>query len=390
LSSDLSANLTGVKWQSKMKTAIYAGSFDPVTLGHLDIIERAAAMFDKVIVVVGNNPAKKYIFQDHYRVQMIQVCVKAKNVEVVRLSSGLLADFAYEQGVRTLVKGVRNFQDYDYEKLMHEINISQHLGIETILLTSKATLSHVSSSAVKEIIKHDGFIHSYVPLPVKEAMEAAMRDQKIVGVTGVIGSGKSYLSESLHKEIWAIHNIDVDKIAHNIYERTEPVYVELRETIRATFNLKEFNRKELGQIVFNDSDALQELNRLMKEPILTRLRAEMGKFTGVILLNAALLVEFNLLHLCNNNVILVKCPEDVRAERLKARGMTDDQIKRRIACQYSQDEKELKIRNQIKKDGWGGLTVWNGGTDRVDWLASALFNGRGLPILDYKIKNKSN
>src|SRR5262245_43080116 len=106
-----------------MALAIYSGSFDPVTFGHLDILERAARAFEALEVVVGNNPAKKYVFSLDERLGFLRHAIRGPRVRTARIENRLLADHAYEAGASIVVKGVRGMQDYDYERMMHEINI---------------------------------------------------------------------------------------------------------------------------------------------------------------------------------------------------------------------------------------------------------------------------
>lgn len=157
-----------------MKRAIYAASLDPITFGHIDIIERAVQMFDELVVAIGANPDKKYMFSLEERVDMARYSLAhIHNVRVTSFS-GLLVDFAYEQRADAIVKGVRDVKDFSYEQLLHQVGVSQKLGIETILLFARKDLEHVSSSVVKAIQKEQGFIHEYVPLCVKQRLEERM------------------------------------------------------------------------------------------------------------------------------------------------------------------------------------------------------------------------
>ena len=336
-----------------MKTCIYSGSFDPVTFGHLDIIKRASSTFDRVIVGVGVNSSKKYTFSVKQRIQFLKNNIKQSNVEVLSFD-GLLADFAYENNARTIIKGVRNNQDFDYERLLHEITITQQSGIDTHILVADQKLSHVSSSAAKELCKFQGLIHEYVPYDVKEALEWVLNGQFIVGVTGEIGMGKSCFSHFSRKDM----NVDLDGVAHEIYESKSPVHCELKDRIINDFKLKkDFNKKELGEIVFNDTDKLNHLNNLMRIPILTMTRKKMMGVKGLILLNGALLVESDYLSLCNNNVILVKTTKEKQLAHLQERKLSNDQIKRRIASQLNTDAKHKIIIEEIKKHNNGFCIV---------------------------------
>jgi pantetheine-phosphate adenylyltransferase len=342
-----------------MKNCVYAGSFDPVTYGHLDIINRVSKTFDKVFVAVGVNSNKNYTFDLEHRIRHLKSNIANENVEVVSFD-GLLADFAYENNIATIIKGVRNNQDFDYERLLHEITTTQQSGIDTHILITDQKLSHVSSTAVKELCKLQGLTQDYVPLNVKEDLEYALNKQFIFGVTGSIGMGKSYVSEKLRTHMSfklgykCAHNIDLDKIAHKLYESNLPVHLNLKETIVKEYNLKNgFNRKELGEIVFNDKDKLDHLNNLIRIPLLTELRKEIKGKTGLILLNSALLVESQYLSLCNNNIILVESTKEQQIENLKKRGLTSDQILRRVSSQMDNSTKLKNIQESIQKHKHG-------------------------------------
>ena len=349
-----------------MKRAIYAFSGDPITFGHIDIINRAATTFDEVLVGIGSNPDKKYTFTLEERTTMArQALKKLKNVHVDSFR-GLLVDYAYEQNISVIVKGVRNSADFDYENILHQVGESQKLGIDTFILFARPHLSHISSSAVKSIIAEHGFIHEYVPLSVKQSLELKMCKQFIIGVTGEIGTGKSYITDhlvSFCKELNVpAYNIDLDIIGHQILENlTEPQYQEVRKELIKEFGTKISTRdgmiirKALGQIVFNNAAALQKLNDLMIMPILVRLKRELYDKRGIIILNGALLAEANMLHLCNNMMILVTCDKSIQQERLSKRKLTSQQITRRIESQYSFNDKKKIISSSIRSAQHGKI-----------------------------------
>lgn len=342
------------------KTAIFAASCDPVTYGHIDIIDRVCNTFDKVIVAIGVNPNKKYTFSVEERIKFIKKSVKQQNkVEAISFT-GLLADFAYQQNVKTIIKGVRSNQDFDYERLLHEVSVTQQAGIDTHILIADQKLSHVSSSAVKELCRHQGLVHKYVPYCVKAALEHAINNQFILGITGSIGMGKSHVTEKLiqhfSKQMNVLH-VDLDTIAHELYSRTEPIYIEFQNTVKDEFGLQVGDstemRKKLGNIVFNDEVALVKLNNLARQPLLTLMRQKMYGFQGLILLNGALLVEADFLHLCNNNVIVVNSSTEEQIENLKNRGLNTQQIQRRINCQLTNNQKINIIKDAIFEYNYG-------------------------------------
>jgi pantetheine-phosphate adenylyltransferase len=349
-----------------MKTCIYPGSFDPVTYGHIDIIDRACNTFDKVIVAIGINPSKKYTFSVEERIKFIKKSAKRPDkVEVISFT-GLLADFAYQQNVKTIIKGVRSNQDFDYERLLHEVTVTQQAGIDTHILIADQKLSHVSSSAAKELCKHQGLVHEYVPYCVKAALEHEINNQFILGVTGSIGMGKSYVTQQLiehfSKQMQVLH-VDLDAIAHELYTRTEPVYIDFQNTVKDAFGLTVGDsaemRKKLGNIVFNDETALAKLNNLARQPLLTLMRQKMYGFQGLILLNGALLVEANFLPLCNNNVVVVNTGITEQIENLKNRGLTIQQIQRRINCQLTNNQKINIINDAILNNRYGTLIPYS-------------------------------
>ncbi len=154
-----------------MNIAIYPGSFDPITLGHLDIIRRAAACFDKVYVCVMVNCEKKQpMFTPERRLELIRHSVAhISNVEVENWS-GLLADYARAKNAHILVKGVRNCADFELENQMARINQGICPGLETLLLPASAEFEHFSSTMVREMIRYHQPLEKYVPAPVAEEL----------------------------------------------------------------------------------------------------------------------------------------------------------------------------------------------------------------------------
>ena len=145
-----------------MHTAIYPGSFDPVTRGHLDIIERAAKTTDKLIVAVLNNGAKNSLFSVEERVKMLEEETKdIPNVEV-RSFNGLLVEFAAKCDAHVIIRGLRAITDFEYELQMAQTNRVLDHSIDTLFLTADLKYSYVSSSTVKEVARFGGDISSFV------------------------------------------------------------------------------------------------------------------------------------------------------------------------------------------------------------------------------------
>ncbi|MCL2019365.1 MAG: pantetheine-phosphate adenylyltransferase [Oscillospiraceae bacterium] len=144
-----------------MKTAVYPGSFDPVTYGHIDIIERAAKLFDKVIVLVSMNPVKPADFSTSERVNFLERCVKPGNV-VIDSHTGLFIDYFKEKNADVIVKGLRAMSDFEYEFQMALLNKDMCHTAETIFLSANAASMFLSSSAVKQIAMFGGDISAFV------------------------------------------------------------------------------------------------------------------------------------------------------------------------------------------------------------------------------------
>lgn len=145
-----------------MKIAICPGSFDPVTLGHIDIIERASELFDKVIVLVTGNSTKNPMFSLDERMELIKRSVSKENIEVDTYN-GLLVNYAKDKNAVAIVKGLRAVSDFDYEFQQALTNKSLLPNIETVFLTAKGKNMFLSSSMVKEVCRLDGDISRFVP-----------------------------------------------------------------------------------------------------------------------------------------------------------------------------------------------------------------------------------
>ena len=158
--------------------AICPGSFDPVTFGHLDIINRASKMFDKVIVVVADNSAKTCSFKPEERVMMIKKCIsELDNVEVDHYD-GLLAEYAAQHNASAIIKGLRAMSDFEYEFQMALTNKKLNPNVETLFLTTSAQNMYLSSSMVKQIAGMGGDISEFVPEIIKQDISERIQRKK--------------------------------------------------------------------------------------------------------------------------------------------------------------------------------------------------------------------
>jgi pantetheine-phosphate adenylyltransferase len=158
-----------------MRLAVYPGSFDPITNGHVDVIDRAAKLFDEVIVAAATNVAKQSLFSTEERVAMMrEVTTRFPNVKVVAFD-GLLVEFARQMGAVAVVRGLRAISDFEFEFQMALMNRKLEPTIETVFLTPREEYTYLSSRIVKEIARLGGAVEAFVPLPVVEALRKKLR-----------------------------------------------------------------------------------------------------------------------------------------------------------------------------------------------------------------------
>ncbi|WP_455716835.1 pantetheine-phosphate adenylyltransferase [Anaerosporobacter sp.] len=149
-----------------MRIGVYPGSFDPVTLGHLDVIYRSSKLVDKLIIGVLNNNAKKPLFSVQERVNMLEEATKDLENVVVESFDGLLVDFADLKGANVIIRGLRAITDFEYELQIAQTNHKVNPKVDTLFLTTSVEYSYVSSSVVREIGMYGGDISSFVPANV--------------------------------------------------------------------------------------------------------------------------------------------------------------------------------------------------------------------------------
>lgn len=354
------------------RKALIAGSFDPVTNGHLDLIKRTSHLFDEVYVAIGQNPDKKYMFTIDERKSFVEnVLSEYTNVVVVSFT-GLLSEFAFSLNVDCIVRGIRNSSDYTSENTLAFVN-KNIKGVETLFMPCSAEFASVSSSVVKAIVKEKGFVHDYVPLEVKAALEERILGRRYFGITGGSGSGKSYIAKELQDknnfnlckypdiDEGAVLHVDLDKFAHEIYDGNKPYEMACKETMGLYFGREIFNddmtinRKQLAERVFSNPRDLAVLNEIMKKPMRHKFyEAVKNTDANIILVDGAILIETGLIELLNNNCILVSCDEDTAIERI----MTRDSIslgyaRKRIQSQIKSDIRAKLLDDAIEKNNYG-------------------------------------
>jgi pantetheine-phosphate adenylyltransferase len=160
------------------QVAVYTGSFDPITLGHLDVIERASRIFDHIVVGVGINPDKQPLFDQEERVKLVEAAVAYLDNVTVRRFNGLSVTFVREQKAQVVLRGVRSLTDIEAEFTMTLANRMLDPGIETVFLMADAQYSHISSSLLKQItpLANDIALGKFVPPEVVDALRAKLAD----------------------------------------------------------------------------------------------------------------------------------------------------------------------------------------------------------------------
>lgn len=149
------------------RTALFPGSFDPFTAGHLNILKRALTMFDEVIVAIGINQDKRGFYSNEKKLEIIQqAIIGIENVKVIEYSN-LTIDTCHELGVRHIVRGVRNMLDFETERSIADANRRLAPDIETVIIPTAQEFAHISSSAVRDILKHNGDASAFLPEGIK-------------------------------------------------------------------------------------------------------------------------------------------------------------------------------------------------------------------------------
>lgn len=148
------------------KIAVFPGSFDPITLGHVNIIERAMPLFDKIIIAIGVNSQKSGYFTLEQRMNWLQEIYGSTGNVVIESYEGLTVDFCKRQESKYILRGLRGVSDYEYERVIAQTNKTMYPEIETVFILSAPEFSHISSTIVREVLRHKGDISKLVPMVV--------------------------------------------------------------------------------------------------------------------------------------------------------------------------------------------------------------------------------
>ncbi len=377
----------GSEKELKLENGLFTFSADPITKGHMHVIERIAKICDDVLVGIGINSGKEYMFSLEERLSMARRALAVFPNVRVEAFDGFAVDFAAKNGIETIFKGIRDEKDIEYEEKLARLGETQYAGIKTRYLETLAEFKDVSSTNAKAIVKFNGHAEAFVPLFVKEALEARMLNQYIVGVAGLPGCGKTFISNELvqmgRERNIPIYNIDVDLLGHEIGLSSKyPGFEKIRREIAKEFgdgvlDVNGFvNRKNLGSIVFGNESKLKTLNALMRPMMDVLLRDELRGKEGIILFNAALIPDWGMNHICNNNLVLINCEKELEMERLTGgRGISREKAEAMIASQWSFEDKKSFMEQQINEGGSGHLWVFESTNETPQEEFDLLFNG---------------
>lgn len=337
---------------SKRLKAIFPFSADPITIGHIDIIQRANKIFN-LTIGVGNSPEKNYLLDIETRIKLVEHHLKMVeglgHLPVIAYDNSF-TDFAYSQDINILVKGLRNATDMEYEQKLFNFGFEREF--EKIFLLCKPELAQVSSSYVKNIVKGQENPIRYVMMETKAALEKAILGQTIIGVTGEVGSGKSHICKrivNLNTRL-DVHHLNLDNEVKKVYTCRSPRSNKIRKLIFWEFpevvSDSIVDLKGLANIVFNDESKLKALNVILKDEVDFRIREFCRGKKGIILLESALIAEHNLSHYCNNKIIIVK--GDFKYKR-------DPIVKKIKITQYDYSNKLSTLQSNINYNRSGNI-----------------------------------
>lgn len=351
----------------RKKIAVYPLSADPVHNGHMYSLGVAvnSGLFDEVCFAIGNNPDKKYLFSLEERIDLSKRAINSEKFDKTKVRvesfSGMFRNYARRIGAKFVIRGARSSRDFEYEMVLSDYNGEYNLT--TFVVPSNKEYRFLSSGTVKVIVCEGGSVEAYVNPGVKQALEEKIRGISLVGVTGNMGVGKSTFCKSLvgylRENRRESHHIDFDKLVHSFYFRKDVLGEEVREKIRKEFGGDVFdedglNRKKLAEKVFSDAGRVKGLLNILKEPALIEFEDRLRELGGLVLVDAAYFVEYNLLGLVNNNVVLVGCEDSERRSRVRKRdSMSEKDIAKIDMFQLSYEEKKEIIENRCKEDNHG-------------------------------------
>ena len=384
------------------RRGLFALSADPVHNGHLDIIKKASEQCDTLIIYVTFNDQKKgaYLLSVRARRRLIKAAIGGwlPNTTVIT-GDALLTDVFMEQGCDVLIRGIRNKTDLEYEKgqVAYHDKFLPGISDKTLYLEGDPQFAGISSSLIKSFAFHHIDVSPMVPLMAKAALEATLHKQCVIGITGQMATGKSWVAEKIVEATslsgYPAFHLNFDDLVRELYDEDTPGAQIVRDEIDKLFpgvlieDGKKVDRAKLkAQIVKAEQDKLDAVHDLTKPHVFRLYRKHIKGKEGLILVEWAQLIENGLAPFVNNRVIIVDSPD--LAAMLAKRGVPADLVARFDRVQWDADKKALALETEIRAAGYGRvIRVTNRIGKPLDEMTELLSQLQGMaPKLDKGVK----
>jgi pantetheine-phosphate adenylyltransferase len=346
-------------------TSLFAGSFDPITDGHLDIIYQAARYSDETIVAVLNNDQKagRYLFNLDTRLEMTRRAVQEMGLNdkitvVATEPQTVLADLYLKYNCSILFRGIRNEADKAYEEQQMAAHKLILPTLQVGYLYPKEKVQHISSTLVKTFAHHHVDVSPYVPAFIKQELEEKVAGQYKIAVTGEMATGKSWVTDKLVEYLnltgHSAKSIKLDNLIREIYDDQTPGSAKLREDLVSLTQLKEVlnpggqtvNRKVLAEFLFHPSTGAHRRDQIEQctLPLLKmKYREALHNFRGIVVFEWAQLAEMGMGQWTNYNCIVVNSPD--RTKFIQNRGLSEKDVTERAKTQWSAEEKLQSLQD---------------------------------------------
>ena len=387
----------------EFRLAMVAGTYDPVTDGHIDIVRRAKERSEKVLVLVAENPLKKPLFTLAERVDFMQRAIEIARIPDIEVigSDRLLVDVYMQEDCDVRLVGVRNEADIAYEESLNGWNAYLYPAFKWEKMDAKKELEQVSSSAIKQMVALDGDVSPFVEMFVKAALEERMRGHFKIGITGGISVGKSWVAKALVSRLQSLGQlnardltatlINVDELIRQVYAENRRGGQRVRNRLAEIFGDEiltpdrlDVDRTLLSARLFTDDcpqGTRDEVAALTKPHVERLYRERLAKTPkGIVLVEWAQMAEMRMSHWTNNNVIIVDSPD--REAFAAKRGIDPARLAEWSKYQMTAEQKLAAIVERIAEEG-GHAWIFKHGLHTndvtVDQIAQSIV--RGFPAL---------
>ncbi len=359
----------------KYKRGLVPISGDPITYGHLSLIEKALSLCEEVVVFIANNDNKKYLFSLSERALMAQKAIFDKNIKKARIISNknLLADVYLRENCDVLLRGIRSQKDSDYEDeqmLLHKIILPSLEG-HIVYLEADKDMKYISSSVVKSFIAHYLGVENFTLPFIQRLLEERMLGQYKIAITGGISVGKSFVAKELVKTLKKDYNIsafciNIDELVRGLYKEKSPAGDSLREFLVEKFgndvllgDKSDVDREVLKKKIFRKEfkHLRRELHEMTSPHIKRKYREELSGKKGIVILEWAQLAEMSMGRWTNNNAIVVDSPD--KAKFANIRNIDEAYLYYVKKYQWSASRKTTALKQQIELDKCGEVIEYN-------------------------------